>query len=134
MELLTISEVADRIGVSRRTVERHIRMNALGVARAVQRVPGIGVRLNTAAAEKYLAAARPGKPRKPSQPPKPAAAIRYSVGVGGDSPIKHLMRGDDPRIAECGARGPFVRMTAGEWRVCRHCRSRALEKGVAYDV
>jgi excisionase family DNA binding protein len=131
MELLTITEVASRIGVSRRTVERHIRMNAFGIQRAVTRTPGIGVRVNVDAAEKYMAAARPGRVRKPVQPPRPV--IRYSVGVAGDGSIKHLMRSDDPRIAECGARGPFVAMTAETWRTCRHCRARALEKGVAYD-
>lgn len=126
MNLCTIRELASLTGYSLATITRHRRQNVLRLAAAVRKVPGLGLRVDLDAAEKYVAAARAAAPK--AKPP----VWRYDVAGAGETPHKHLMRQDAPAIAECGCRGLMVAAADG-FKVCRPCKARARERGVAYD-
>lgn len=131
MNFVTIKELAKLTGYNLKTIHRHRADNVLRLGTAVKRIPGMGLRVDLEAAEKYVAAARP---RKSSERKKIDAVVwRYDVVGGGDLPRKHLMRLDDPRVAECGTRGLMLNR-ADASNVCRHCRSRAAQRGVQYDA
>ena len=131
MNTITIKELARLTGYSLRQVERHRADNVLRLGTAVKRIPGMGLRVDRDAAEKYIAAARP---RKSSERKKADAVVwKFDVVGGGELPRKHLMRLDDPRVAECGTRG-LMMSSADAFNACRHCRSRAAQRGVKYDA
>jgi hypothetical protein len=123
--LCTIKELSSLTGYSLATIHRHRKDNVLRIAAAVRKVPGLGLRVDLDAAEKYVRAARPGIIRM-------GPVWRYEVPAVGEIPHKHLMRRDNPQVAECGARGPFLSSTHA-FKHCLTCRARARERGVAYD-
>ena len=123
--LCTIRELASLTGYSLATITRHRKQNVLRLAAAVRQVPGLGLRVDLDAAEKYVKAARPGVIRM-------GPVWRYEVPAVGELPHKHLMRRDRPDVAECGARMPLLR-EADAFKPCLTCRARARERGVAYD-
>lgn len=61
MNTVTIEELSALTGYSRSTIRRHRADNVLRIAAAIRRVPGLGLRVDLAAAERYIAAARPRK-------------------------------------------------------------------------
>jgi len=61
VNLITIKELAAMTGYSLDTIRRHREANVLRIASAIRRVPGLGLRVDVEAAEKYIAAARPRK-------------------------------------------------------------------------
>ena len=64
MNLATINELAALTGYSLDTIRRHRADNVLRIAAAIRRVPGLGLRVDLTAAEKYIAAARPRKKKE----------------------------------------------------------------------
>jgi hypothetical protein len=127
---ITLRELATLTGYSRATILRHRSANILRIASAIRRIPGIGLRVDLDAAERYVAAARP---RKSIERKKADSVVwKFDVVGGGELPRKHLMRLDDPRVAECGTRG-LMMSSADVFNACRHCRSRAAQRGVQYD-
>ncbi len=123
--LCTIKELSSLTGYSLATIHRHRKDNVLRIASAVRKVPGMGLRVDLDAAEKYVKTARPGIIRM-------GPVWRYEVTLNGELPHKHIMRRDNPQVAECGARGPFLSSTHA-FKHCLTCRARARERGVAYD-
>ena len=61
MNLITIKELAALTGYSLDTIRRHRESNVLRIASAIRRVPGLGLRVDVEAAEKYITTARPRK-------------------------------------------------------------------------
>lgn len=61
MNTITIRELAALTGYNRETIRRHRADNVLRIAAAIRHVPGLGLRVDLEAAEKYIAAARPRK-------------------------------------------------------------------------
>lgn len=61
MNTITLRELATLTGYSLQTITRHRRQNVLRIASAIRHVPGLGLRVDREAAEKYIAAARPRK-------------------------------------------------------------------------
>lgn len=122
--LCTIRELASLTGYSLESIRRHRKDNVLRIAAAVRKIPGLGLRVDLDAAEKYVKAARPGVIRM-------GPVWRYEVPAVGELPHKHLMRRDNPQVAECGARGPLL-SKADAFKPCTTCRARARERGVSY--
>ena len=58
---ITLRELSALTGYSLATINRHRASNVLRIAAAVRRVPGMGLRVDREAAERYIAAARPRK-------------------------------------------------------------------------
>ena len=59
MNTITLRELCSLTGYSRETLRRHRADNVLRIAAAIRHVPGLGLRVDLIAAEKYIAAARP---------------------------------------------------------------------------
>lgn len=61
MNSITIRELSTLTGYSLESIRRHRKDNVLRIASAIRHVPGMGLRVDRDAAEKYIAAARPRK-------------------------------------------------------------------------
>ena len=64
MNTITIKELSKLTGYSLESIRSHRADNVLRIASAVKRIPGMGLRVDLTAAERYIAAARPRKKKE----------------------------------------------------------------------